>query len=276
MSPDRVSVRWTGAAGLEFTHGGKTWLIDPYISRAGKAACFFGRPRADQGMISRYLDTLPGALQAVIVGHTHLDHALDIPEIQMLRPVPLVGNESLETLMAIHGMPGRVRVCRERTHVALPGGAAVTMIPSRHGLVLFGRAPYPGEIDRSRKPPLRAAHYCHGQVFIIRLEIGGISFMHVGTANLIDDELAGTSCDVLFMCMPGWRFIENYHGRLLARVRPKVVVPFHFDDFSAPLTRNRQAPSIPWRSEKRFSERIAEEAPDARIVHPTLFHSMVF
>jgi glyoxylase-like metal-dependent hydrolase (beta-lactamase superfamily II) len=71
-----VSVRWTGAAGLEFTYEGKTWLIDPYLSRVGKATVFFGRPQADREKISRYLETLPGKLQAVIVGHTHLDHAL--------------------------------------------------------------------------------------------------------------------------------------------------------------------------------------------------------
>jgi glyoxylase-like metal-dependent hydrolase (beta-lactamase superfamily II) len=167
-----VSVRWTGAAGLEFTHEGKTWLIDPYLSRVGKASVFFGRPQADREKISRYLDTLPGKLQAVVVGHTHLDHALDIPEILRRFPVPLVGSGSLETLMALHGMPGKVAVCKERTRVDLPGGASVTMIPSLHGLVLFGRAPYAGEIEPGQKPPLKASHYRHGRVFNIRLEIG--------------------------------------------------------------------------------------------------------
>jgi L-ascorbate metabolism protein UlaG (beta-lactamase superfamily) len=276
QSVEKVSVRWTGAAGLEFTREGKTWLIDPYLSRVGKAAAFFGRPRANRATIARYLDTLPGKLQAVIVGHTHLDHVLDVPDILRRFPVPLIGSEGLERLMALHGMPGRVAVCKERTHVDLPGGAAATMIPSRHGLVLFGHAPFPGEIDPRRKPPLKASHYRHGQVFNIRLEIGGTSFLHIGTANLIDGELEGQTCDVLFLCMPGWKMIPNYHGRILSRVRPKIVVPFHFDDFSAPLSKDGRAPSVPWRSEKRFWDRIAEEAPDARIVHPALFQTMVF
>ena len=271
-----VSVRWIGAAGLEFTHEGKTWLIDPYLSRIGKASIFFGRPRPARKTVSRYLDSLPGKLQAVVVGHTHVDHALDVPEILRHFPVPLIGSESLEMLMALHGIPGRVAVCKEKTHVDLPGGAAVTMIPSLHGLVFFGRAPYPGEIKPGQMPPFKASHYRHGQVFIPRLEVGGKSFLHIGTANLIDDELEGTSCDVLFLCMPGWKMIPNYHGRILSRVRPKIVVPFHFDDFSAPLSKDYRAPSVPWRSEKRFLERIAEVAPDARIVHPALFQPMAF
>jgi L-ascorbate metabolism protein UlaG (beta-lactamase superfamily) len=271
-----VSVRWTGAAGLEFTHEGKTWLIDPYLSRVGKASVFFGRPQPDQETISRYLDALPGQLQAILIGHTHLDHALDVPTILKRYPVPLVGSESLETLMAIHGMPGRVTVCRERTRVDLPGGAAVTMIPSRHGLTPFGRVPYPGEIEPGQTPPLKASDYRHGQVFILRLEIGGLSFLHVGTCNLIDAELEGQTSDILFMCLPLWTKIEDYHGRLLSRVRPKIVVPFHFDDFSAPLSKDSTAPSVPWMSEKRFLKRISEEAPNARIVHPALFRTMMF
>jgi L-ascorbate metabolism protein UlaG (beta-lactamase superfamily) len=271
-----VSIRWTGAAGLEFTHEGKSWLIDPYLSRAGKGSIFFGRPRADRERISRYLDSLPGILQAVIVGHTHLDHALDVPEIIRKAPVPLIGNESLETLLALHGMPGRVSVCKERTRVNLPGGASVTMIPSLHGLVLFGRAPYPGEIEPARKPPLKASDYRHGRVFNIRIEIGGMSFLHVGTANLINSELEGETCDVLFLCMPGWKMVPDFPGRILSRTRPKIVVPFHFDDFSAPLSKDGRAPFVPWRSEQGFLERIAEAAPDARIVRPDLFRPMVF
>ena len=271
-----VSVRWTGAAGLEFTHEGKTWLIDPYLSRVGKASVFFGRPQPAQETISRYLDTLPGTLQAVLIGHTHLDHALDVPAILKRFPIPLVGSESLETLMAIHGMPGRVIVCKERTRVDLPGGAAVTMIPSLHGRALFGRVPYPGEIEPGQTPPLKASDYRHGQVFILRLEIGGMSFLHVGSCNLIDAELEGQTSDVLFMCLPLWTKIEDYHGRLLSRVRPKIVIPFHFDDFSAPLSKDSTAPSLPWISEKRYLQRISDEAPDARIMHPILFRTMVF
>lgn len=271
-----VSVRWTGAAGLEITYEGKTWLIDPYLSRVGKATLFFGRPQADRKKISRYLETLPGKLQAVIVGHTHLDHVLDVPEIIGRIPVPLVGSESLETLLSLHGMPGRVTVCHERRRVELPGGAFVTMIPSLHGLVFLGRAPSGGEIKPGQMPPLKASDYRYGRVFIPRLEVGGKTFLHIGTANLIDGELEGQTCDVLFLCLPGWKSIPNYHGRILSRIRPKIVVPFHFDDFSAPLTKDFRAPLLPWRSEKAFLKRIAEEAPDARIVYPELFQPLVF
>jgi hypothetical protein len=86
----------------------------------------------------------------------------------------------------------------------------------------------------------------------------------------------GKSCEVLFLCMPGWKMVPNLPGRILSRVRPKIVVPFHFDDFSAPLSKEGRAPSVPRRSEEGFLEKIAEEAPDARIVHPDLFQPLTF
>jgi hypothetical protein len=54
------------------------------------------------------------------------------------------------------------------------------------------------------------------------------------------------------------------------------LVPLHFDDFSAPLSKDFRVPSMPWRSEKLFLDRIAEMAPDARIVRPDLFKPLVF
>lgn len=38
-----VSVRWTGAAGLEISHEGAAYLMDPDVARPGKTAVFFKR-----------------------------------------------------------------------------------------------------------------------------------------------------------------------------------------------------------------------------------------
>ena len=271
-----VSVRWTGAAGLEFTHNGQTILIDPYHSRLGKLKVFFGRLTPNILAIESYLEKLPGELSAIIVGHTHFDHALDIPKFSRQFDGPLVGNSSLETLMAMHGMPGRVIVCEGSKRIELPGSAAVTMIPSVHGLVAFGRAPYPGEIDRTRRVPLRAREYRHGVVFMPKVEMGGKVFMHAGSAGLVESELDGHHCDVLFMCVPGWKKIPEYFTRLLEIVKPKIIVPFHFDDFSTPLPSNMKAPTLPFVDLTGLLKRIRQSAPDIEIRLAQPFETMTF
>lgn len=271
-----VSVRWTGAAGLEFSHAGKVYLMDPYVSRSGKIAIFLGRLHPRQDAIDRFLDDLPGGLQAIMLGHTHFDHALDIPAIAARRPVPLIGSASLAALLEACGMPGRVTVCRGGERVALPGGATVTMIPALHGRVFFGRIPYPGEITPDVRPPLKAADYRLGQVFSMRLELGGTVFLHIGSANLIDAALEGQRCDVLFLCLSGWKKIPDYHHRILSRTQPQVVIPFHFDDFSVPLRWDGSAPDLPLLDKEGFQRQIARCAPQARVIWPAVNQPMDF
>jgi L-ascorbate metabolism protein UlaG (beta-lactamase superfamily) len=271
-----VKVRWTGAAGLEFTDERKTILIDPYHSRAGKYEIFFGRMRPKADRVRRYIEELERALSSVIIGHTHFDHALDIPEVAKYLRGPLIGSRSLAALMALHDKGDSVTVCEKGERIELPGEAAVTMLPSRHGLVFFGRIPYRGEIDPKGRLPLRAQDYRLGDVYMPKLEMGGIVFMHAGSANFIESELEGHRCDVLFMCVPGWNKVPEYCTRFLEIVRPEVIVPFHFDDFSLSLPSNGKVRGLPFRDMSGFIDRVSNGAPHAEIrlvkpLEPILF-----
>lgn len=178
--------------------------------------------------------------------------------------------------MAMHGMAGRVSVCRGGEGIEMPGSARVTMIPSRHGLVVFGRAPYPGEINTNARLPLKASEYRHGTVFLPKLQMGGLVFIHVGSANFIETELEGHHCDVLFLCVPGWKKVPGYPSRLLQIVKPRVVVPFHFDDFSAPMKQDMKARPLPLQDHPGLLKRISQAAPDAEIRWPEMFETMTF
>jgi len=215
-------------------------------------------------------------LSAIVVGHTHFDHALDIPEFAKLYDGPVVGSSSLETLMNMHGARSRVTVCTGGEEIELPGSARVTMIPSRHGLVMFGRAPFPGEIDPTARPPLKASQYRHGAVFLPKLEMGGMVFMHAGSANFMESAVEGHRCDVLFLCVPGWKKVATYPDRLLQMVKPRVVVPFHFDDISAPMKPNMKAPMLPFQDRPGFVERVSRAAPGAQVRVPETFEPMTF
>jgi len=271
-----VKVRWTGAAGLEFTDEGKTILIDPYHSRAGKSEIFFGRMRPNADKVRRYIEGLEKNLSSVIIGHTHFDHALDIPEVAKYLTGPLIGSQSLATLMALYGEGDNVTVCEKGERIELPGGAAVTMLPSRHGLVFFGRVPYQGDINPEGVLPLRAHDYRLGDIYIPKLEVGGTVFMHVGSANFVESELEGHRCDVLFMCVPGWNKVPDYCTRLLEIVRPEIIVPFHFDDFSLPIDSNGKVRGLPFRNISGFLRHVSKGAPHAEIRLVKPFEPMVF
>jgi L-ascorbate metabolism protein UlaG (beta-lactamase superfamily) len=100
--------------------------------------------------------------------------------------------------------------------------------------------------------------------------------MHMGSAHFIEPELEGHYCDVLFMCIPGWKNVPGYTTRLLQIVKPKIIVPFHYDDFSAPMSPDMKAPTLPLQDMAGFLNKISQSAPDAEIRRVRPFESMSF
>ncbi len=75
--------------------------IDPYVTRLSLADFVLRRvirPSADA--IGRHVDRA----DAILVGHTHFDHALDVPAIALARTGARVfGSASCARLMQLHG-----------------------------------------------------------------------------------------------------------------------------------------------------------------------------
>jgi len=226
-------------------------------------------------VINNYLATLPGKLSAIIVGHTHFDHALEIPFFATRSDCKILGSRSLDTLLTIYGMPNRVKEW-EGDAVELSTGIKAALIPSAHGLVLFRRISYPGEIQPEFKPPLKTSEYRVGTVFMPKLKINGVTFLHAGSANFIEKEVTGHQCDVLFMCVAGWKQSFAYTNRFIDMVTPKVIVPIHFDDFSVPITPGKQPPNLPLQDMKGFLKTISSHFPDIEIILPKIFKPITF
>lgn len=271
-----IKIRWLGAAGIELSTDDQTILIDPYLSRISKYNIFFGRPSPKNDIIQRYFESLSAKLSAILTGHTHFDHAMDIPEFAKLSDCDIIGSRSLDTLLTIHGQPGRVLVCKGRELVQISGGIRVDMIQSAHGRVALGRVPYPGEIDPGLKPPLKANQYRLGTVFSPKVETGGGTILHVGSANFIESELDGHHCDILLMCVPGWKKNPAYAAQLPKIVQPKIIIPIHFDDFSVPFPNNENPPHLPFLDMAGFLKTVSKNASDARVIIPTVFKEMRF
>ena len=268
-----IKVRWTGAAGLEFITDQGVFLIDPYLSRLGKFQIFFQRVSANTDVIKEYLENLPSKPSGVVISHTHADHALDIPFIAQNSKCKIVGSKSLDSLLKMHGLLNRVTVCKSdngREPIELGDNISVTMIPSVHGKVIFGRVPFPGEIDPNEKLPMKASKYCHGSVFIPKIKIDNTTFMHLGSANYIESQLDGHTCDILFMCVPGWKRKKGYTSRLIDIVKPEVIVPFHFDDFSRSIPKTGKTPVLPFQDISGFISEIKKNTPKVKIIFPEI------
>jgi L-ascorbate metabolism protein UlaG (beta-lactamase superfamily) len=230
--PKGLELTWLGTAGFRFAYEGAVIWIDPYVTRLSLAALLRRRvvPPSSEA-IGRWIDRA----DAVLVGHTHFDHALDVPAIARQTGCKVYGSQSLANLMQLYQL-------REQAVVVLPhrdyevGPFKFHFVPSQHSKLQLGlRIPYSGELTCDHVDELTPQAYRCGQVWGIHVEVAGMRFYHQGSADLIEDEIRDRDVDVFLCGISGRRFTESYVERIVTRLRPQVVVPTHYDDFFRPL-----------------------------------------
>jgi len=235
--PAGLEVEWLGVSGYRMTFEGQTIFVDPYLSRVPFGDLLRKRPTLpDPAALDRFVHA-PGEVAGVLVGHTHFDHAVDAPAIARRFGCDAYGSDSLVTLMGLHGLGERtVEVKPYRTYEL--GPFEVSFTPSVHSKLLLGLAvPYDGDLTCEHLDALTPGAYRCGQVWGISIAVAGLRFYHQGSANLIDDAIRERGVDVFLAGVAGRSFTDEYWGRILPRLDPKVVVPTHYDNFFRPLGR---------------------------------------
>ena len=233
--PAGLELEWLGVSGYRLTYEGVTVFVDPYVSRVPlRSLLLRRRALPDEGLIARYVDA-PGEVGGVLVGHTHFDHAVDAPAIVRRFGTRAYGSASLAHLMRLHGLgDAAVEVIPYRRYEI--GPFAVSFVPSRHSKLILGRrVPMAGELTCDHLHGLVPSAYKCGDVWGIRIEVGGTTLYHQGSADLDDDALGDEPVDVFLAGIAGRSVTPRYWERILPRLDPALVVPTHYDDFFAPL-----------------------------------------
>ncbi len=204
-------------------------LVDPYVSRVPIRAVLLRRPALpDPRLIDRHIRRA----DAILIGHTHWDHAVDAPAIARRDGATVYGSDSLARLMALHGQTSVIVEPHRRYEI---GPFTVSFTPSRHSKLLFGRkVPFDGPLTCEDLHGLSPGAYKCGAVFGIRIEVAGTSFYHQGSADLRDDERFAP-VDVFLAGITGRQVTPHYWRRILPKLDPRVIVPTHYDNFFAPL-----------------------------------------
>lgn len=260
-----LGVRWLGTAGQVVRTPTTTVLIDPFLSRpsVGRTLATPLRPTP-----WRWWSWLPEKVDAVVIGHSHFDHLLDAPEIARRKGALLVGSQTTVSVARAEGVP-ELQLCPVGPGggIVQVGDITVRMIPSRHGRLLRGWVPFPGEHLVPPRLPLRLHDYRLGGAYGVHLETPVGSVYHNGSADLVDAELEGLRADVLLVGLAGRRGSVGYLRRLAGLLEPTLVVPTHHDFFFHPLEDGvRLLPGVAFDG---FVADMEGVAPRARIVSPT-------
>lgn len=222
----RLLMRWLGTAGFEFSVKGRALLIDPYIRR---------NPRAVPRHTLKPHDLAHA--DVILLTHGHFDHAQDVPEIAALSGAVVLASESTCKTMARKGVP------RDQLHPLREGEAyrwgPFLAIPHRSRHVSYDPKLVAKTFLRCLPeiPSMIRAGilgYPAGDVFGWMLEVGGLRVFHLGSAALMSPP--GDQVDLFLVPIQGRSDICDVALQLLERVKPRLAIPHHHDDFFPPLS----------------------------------------
>ena len=258
-----IRVTWLGTAGFAIEHLGTVVLIDPYITRASLPRLITAPLHSDLAAIARHT---PKA-DAIVAGHTHFDHVLDVPAIARATGGKVFGSRSCAGLCRAEGVPAAQVVDVEAAMRGEPvqaevGPFVLRFIPSVHSALMLGRVPFAGEISDCDQVPLRAHHYRCGAVFGVEIRVAGKTLYHLGSANLLDVR-APRDVDLLLMCVAGWTTTARFPDRVMRAFTPRAILLSHWDNFFSPMSAGAQI--LPAMQLPRLVEGLTRVDPSVRL-----------
>ncbi len=259
-----LTVRWLGTAGFELVCEGFTVLFDPYVTRASLARCVASRLESDEERVAR---VVPRA-DAIVLGHTHFDHALDAPGIARRTGARVFGGRSAEALCRAAGVSaGQVDVV-EASHGETVerdvGPFHLVFHPSAHSPFALGRVPFPGDITDCDAVPAYARDYRCGAVFGVEVRVAGRTVFHVGSAEILP-QMPQIQVDLALVCVAGWTATAAFPERVLRKLSPRAVLLSHWDNFLTPLTPGASARALPAMQTGRLVDRLSAEGRDVAL-----------
>ena len=283
-----VTLRWLGTAGWEISGGTTVILIDPYVSRIwgpqppGRTP--YERTTGDTRPVYGWDDVATpdaAAIEAhvqradyVLVTHTHYDHVLDVPQIALKTHATVIGTESTQNVMRAYKIPDEQLITVRGGEDYEFGAFSLKVIPSLHSPLDHKRYFSSEKAPENMKAPLTLRQmHPEGGTLAFLLRFHGHQILAFGGMNYIEREIEGLEPDVVLVGAAGSRK-ENYDycGRLMRALHfPALVLPTHWDNFTAPFEASQQASIDALQS---FIEEIKAASPRTQVIVPKYFEAV--
>jgi hypothetical protein len=261
-----MQFRWLGVGGIELRAGDQVILIDPYVTRFPLWRMAVGRVRPNRERIAAKIPRC----DFVLVTHPHVDHLLDVPDVVRDMGAVALGSANTCRLLTVLGVPAaQVREIDVGDRLTL-GNFRVDVLPAGH-VTFWGWRPFSGPLPSDLRPPLRARDYRMDRCLGFLVDVGGHRLLHCpGVA---------VPAEVLTVKPLGTR--ARYES-LLRGVRPRVIVPVHWDDFGRPLSKpvrpilapsGQTVPPLKRIDLAQFERMVEQIAPGTLVLIPEMFRA---
>jgi len=239
MAEATIRATYFGTTSIYLTDGSNGIFVDAFLSRPSLLRASLGRVSPNRLLIAKTLEEgNVQALDAVFTAHSHYDHALDSADVVQVRGGDLYGSESTLNIGRGAGLS------ESRLHRIADGDEhsfGDFTVRVFEGLHSPGNR-CPGNIDKPLRTPARVSAFKDGGSFSYLItHPSGTTFVHA-SANYVPDKFEGVNADVLYLGVGALgaqdkQFQDAYWHHVVEAIRPKVIIPVHWDNFGRPLTR---------------------------------------
>lgn len=262
-------VHYLGVSGFLLKHGDDVVLTAPLYSNPSLAEVVLDHAiRPDSAQVDRFLPPEAAQARAILVGHSHYDHLLDVSNIARRHATQarVYGSPTTRHLLAAFpDLDGRVVAVEEEDlgNHERPGGwldvaprVRIMALESHHSSQVtlelpFSPQPTPihvwrGGLDHDREaPPRTASDWAEGAVYAYVVDFldtpGGrplfrIYFQDSGTDEPVgyvpEAVLREKRVDVALLCVGGdFHRLRRHPEGILENTRPRHAVLGHWEDF---------------------------------------------
>ena len=292
-----LEIRYLGSGGHLIRRGSSAILTAPFFSNPNLFRVATSRISPDSARIDSAVEKIieeGGRLddvQAILVGHAHYDHLMDVPRVwrKYAPQARIFGSLTVKHILRGFDVPDdQIETLNSIAASRWAAGRWVTLgdlrfmaIESEHAPHAFGIKVYGGEVRKNLShPPRRANGYKEGRTFAFLIDFldpdGSVAFrIHYQDAasntplgyppTLYGDDQR--SVDVAIVCAASFTQVQGYPEGILRAVDARYVVVGHWENFF--VSQEKPPRPVPMTDVAEFVARTERALPEhARWVLP--------
>lgn len=250
-----LKIQFVGVSTLVISDDSTTIMTDGFFSRFSSWDMLFGEIEPQTADIKWAVDKLAmDKLDAILVVHSHFDHAMDAPEVAKLTGAPMYGSASTANIGRGWNLAeNQIKVFQDGRAMQF-GKFKVTPILSNH--YVFANAAVKEqalggnqEITELLVPPVSALAYKMGGAYSFLFEHPEGSFLLQSSAGWKSGSLDGIQVDKVILGVGGLGaqtedYQATYFKELVDAVSAKHIYLIHWDAFAGSIRQPIQGPSL--------------------------------